>query len=418
MPTVLKSTWNRSINRRIFTLTQVQKLTIRASEIRSKLLDFSQQADLSRRTTRRRSPRPRTNLGNTEIQLRAALRAEGDTQPSDGGENSALARLSDRANVGNIFQAVIERRSSCSGAEKEIQDHFKLPADMIPLEMLEQRAVATVPASTSHTPAAASQAPILQPAFALGDSAWMGIFSPRVEAGAASFPVLTTRPTVHGPSTTSTSHAETDGAFSAELLEPGRISAAFSFRRTDLAKFPNMDQALRLALSSGLSERLDSRMVAQIVSDVSRTSSSAVATHTTYLSRLAYGLVTGRRVSSESELRVLIGNETLVSMASLYRNTSSGERNAIERLRDITAGVRISAHVPAATTGSNPKQDCIVRLGSGRQDAVAPVWQGIQLLVDEISGKATGIISLTAILLVAFKVIETDGWKRVQVQHS
>ena len=227
MPTVLKSTWNLSINRRKSRDSRHRNSPFGRRKFARSCSTFSQG---SRRTTRRRDHQAlETQISENEIQLRAALRAEGDTQPSDGGEDSALARLSDRANVGNIFQAVIERRSSCSGAEKEIQDHFKLPADMIPLEMLEQRAVATVPASTSHTPAAASQAPILQPAFALGDSAWMGIFSPRVEAGAASFPVLTTRPTVHGPSTTSTSHAETDGAFSAELLEPGRISAAFSF---------------------------------------------------------------------------------------------------------------------------------------------------------------------------------------------
>ena len=397
-------------------MTDSQRLTVRASEIRSKLLDLSRK-DTITADDKTAISNLETQLGDTETQLRAAIKAEStETRSADGGENRAMARLVDRSSLGAIFSAVLEHRQTV-GPEAEIQAHFKIGSTHIPLALLESRAVTTVPADSSHTPAETNQASILQPVFALGDSAFLGIPQPRVAAGSASFPVLTTRPDVGGPTLGSTSHDETDGSFSASLLEPGRLSASFSFRRTDAAKFPMMDEALRLALQSGLSEKMDSQMVAQIVSDVSRTSSSSVATHTTYLSRLAYGLVDGRYVSGESELRVLLGTETLVSMAALYRNTSSGERNAIERLRDITAGVRISAHVPAATTGSNPKQDCIVRLGS-RQDAVAPVWDGVQLIVDEITGKATGAISLTAIMLAQFKVVRTGSFKRVQVQHS
>ena len=395
-------------------MTQAQKLTIRASEIRSKLLDFSKQADLST-DDKAAITKAETDLGNVEIQLRAAIKAEAtETRSLDGGENRALARLVDRSNLGHIFSAVLEHRQT-AGAEAEIQSHFKLGSTQIPLAMLESRAVATVPANTSHSPTETNQASILQPVFSIGDSAWLGIPNPRVAAGAASFPVLTSAPVVGGPHKDDTSVDETTGTFSAELLEPGRIQAGFSFRRTDAAKFPMMENSLRMALQSGLSEKMDSQMVAQIVSDVARTDSTAVATHTTYLSRLAYGLVDGRYVSGESELRVLIGNETLVSMSALYRNTNSGERNTIERLRDITAGVRISPHIAAATNAN--KQDCVVRLGS-RQDAVAPVWDGVQLIVDEITGKATGSISLTAIMLAQFKVVRTGSFKRVQVQHS
>ena len=397
-------------------MTQSQKLTIRASEIRSKLLDYSKQSDLSA-DDKAAITKAETDLGTVEVQLRAAIKAEAtETRSADGGENRALARLVDRSSLGAIFSAVLEHRQTV-GAEAEIQAHFKLGSNQVPLSMLEERAVSTVPADASITPAETNQASIIQPVFSLGDSNFLGIPQPRVAAGSASYPVLDVRPTVHGPDDDSTSHAETDGTFSASLLEPGRLSATFSFRRTDAAKFPMMDEALRMALQSGLSESMDATMVAQLVTDLTRADSSAVATHTSYLSRLAYGLVDGRYVAGESELRVLIGNQTLVSMAALYRNTASGERNTIERLRDITAGVRISAHIPAATTGSNPKQDCIVRLGS-RQDAVAPVWDGVQLIVDEITGKATGAISLTAIMLAAFKVVRTGSFKRVQVQHS
>ena len=311
-------------------MTDSQRLTVRASEIRSKLLDLSRK-DTITADDKTAISNLETQLGDTETQLRAAIKAEStETRSADGGENRAMARLVDRSSLGAIFSAVLEHRQTV-GPEAEIQAHFKIGSTHIPLALLESRAVTTVPADSSHTPAETNQASILQPVFALGDSAFLGIPQPRVAAGSASFPVLTTRPDVGGPTLGSTSHDETDGSFSASLLEPGRLSASFSFRRTDAAKFPMMDEALRLALQSGLSEKMDSQMVAQIVSDVSRTSSSSVATHTTYLSRLAYGLVDGRYVSGESELRVLLGTETLVSMAALYRNTSSGEREAEDR---------------------------------------------------------------------------------------
>ena len=184
------------------TLTQTQKLTIRASEIRSKLLAFSKQPDLST-DDKAAITKLETQLGDTETQLRAAIKAEGTETRSDGGEVEAIQRLSDRANVGAIFQAAVEKRST-DGAEAEIQAHFKIPAHSIPLAMLEERAVATVPADASHTPGETNQGAILQPVFSTGDGAFLGVSQPRVAPGQTSYPVLTSRPAVRGPSPATT----------------------------------------------------------------------------------------------------------------------------------------------------------------------------------------------------------------------
>ena len=391
-----------------------QRLTIKLSSLRSKLMELAKK-DSPTEEDRAAIVQAETDLGNTEIQLRAAIKAEGDATPSDGGENGALAKLVNRANLGNICFAAVEHRAT-DGAEAELQEHYKLPAHSIPLDLLETRAVATIPADTSHTPAQTSQSAILQPVFATGDSNFLLINQPRVAAGSASFPVLTSSPTVGGPHVDSTSVAETTGAFSAELLTPGRVQSGFSFLRSDSARFPGMEESLRMALSNGLSEALDALMVGQLVSDVARTDSSATESYSSYLSRAVYGLVDGRFVSGESEIRLLIGTDTLVNMSTLYRNASTGEQNAVEKLRQVSAGVRISPHI-AAATGTPKVQDMVVRRGA-RADAVAPLWQGVQLIVDEISGKLTGSISLTAVLLAAFKVIRADAFKRVQARHG
>ena len=327
-----------------------------------------------------------------------------------------MAKLVNRASLGGICFAAVEQRST-AGAEKELQDHYGLGGNSIPLDlMVETRAVATLPAATSHTPGATGQAPTLQPIFAVGDSSFLQIQQPRVPVGSASFPVLSNRATLGGPHKDDTAVAETTGAFTAELVEPGRVQAGFSFRRTDAARFAEMENSLRMALSSSLSEGLDKLMVDALVSGVDRTASTATETYSSYLSRTVYGQVDGRFVSGENEIRILLGTETLVNMSELYRNASTGEMNSVEKARQITAGVRVSPHLPAAS-GTPVVQDLLVRLGS-RADAVSPIWEGITVLVDPYSSKSTGAISLTAILLAGFQVVRAGGFKRIQARHG
>ena len=177
------------------------RLTIKLSTLRSSLLDLSRK-DAPTDEDRAAIVDFETQLGHTEAQLRAALLSEGDSTPSDGGENRALDRLVSRANLGSIFQCAVEQRAP-GGPESELQQHFGVAINCVPLRLLEQRAVATVPASVSSTPAATGQFPTLLPIFSLGDTAYLGVSQIRAEPGSSSHPVLDTRPDIHGPFTDS-----------------------------------------------------------------------------------------------------------------------------------------------------------------------------------------------------------------------
>ena len=325
-----------------------RRLTIKLSETRSKLMDLAKKEEPTAED-RAAIVEAENQLGNTEAQLRAAIKAEGtETRSSDAGEERAIQSLSDRANAGSIFLAAIESRNT-EGAEAEIQAHFKIPAHSIPLSMLEERAVATIPADTSHAPTQTGQAAaILQPVFSTGDSAFLSVSQPRVAPGQSSFPVLTSAPLVRGPFTADESAAETDrhvrGFVVGAESHPGRI---FSFRRTDQAKMPGLDQSLRLALASGLSEKLDAQLIAQIVTDTTRVTQATTDTYPSYVSRLVFSLLDGRYVSQESEIRLLMGSATVTDAAVLYRGNNSSV-NAVEKLRSITGGVRVSPHIAAA----------------------------------------------------------------------
>ena len=76
--------------------------------------------------------------------------------------------------------------------------------------------------------------------------------------------------------------------------------------------------------------------------------------------------------------------------------------------------VKVSAHVPSVAA---TKQNTVIRLGM-RRDMVAPIWQGIQLVPDEITKAAKGEIVITAIMLHAVKILRKGGFYKQQVQVS
>ena len=201
----------------------------------------------------------RTRQPVAEGELQAAFaeqRAEQDKAVTViDAEARELQRLTERANVGDIFTAAVEHRQT-EGETSELQKHFGLSSNQIPLEMLrinrsvEERAAATVPASIGD----ASQGEVIVPVVATGDGAFLGIERPTVPVGDATFPVLSTSPSVKGPFTDSTEAAQTDASFVSN-------EASYSYRLSDAGRFASLDPSLRLALNGGLAEALDEQAI-------------------------------------------------------------------------------------------------------------------------------------------------------------
>ena len=244
------------------------------------------------------------------------------------------------------------------------------------------------------------EAPI-QPVFAMGDLAFLGVDMPSVPVGDAVFPVLTTRPNVRGPFTGSDVANETDGAFDAELLAPERVQASFFYRRTDAARFGMMGESLREALNSGLTEKIDAEGIngtngLLTGTNLENHNASAITTYANYVSQFGYNRVDGRYAPTPTDLRVLVGSTTYAHMGGVYRSAST-DLSAVDRLMLVTGKpVRVSAHVPAA---AGNKQNGLIRLGM-RRDMVCPTWSSASLIYDEITGQKKGEINITAVVAV------------------
>ena len=395
-------------------MTKTQKLTLRSSEIRSRLNELAgieERSDEENNELESLTAEYRT----VEQNLRAAIVAEDEpAQVSESGEKKELREMHEGANLGVYVDAVLEQRQ-VDGAEKELQDHYNLAGNQLPVELLrETRAATEAPADTQ-----ANQQEILMPVFASTATSWLDIPMPRVPVGDSLFPVLTNRPTVGGPHTGSENVGESTGAFEVKTLAPTRLQASFFWRRTDAARFSGMENALRMALSEALGEELDKNVIAGaghgLLDGTVLSNNNAGAAVTTYQelsNNLLYKRVEGRFANRLSDLKILMGSDSYAYAGNLFIGSLSEWWHDFA-LR-LSSGVRVSAHVPAPTS-SGKLQNILVRVGT-RQDYVAPIWEGVTLIPDSVTKAATGEIQLTAVMMANFSLIRAAGFHKQQIR--
>ena len=362
-----------------------------------------------------------SELTESETEFRTAadaLLTEQTTTTAPGGEDTEARErreLCVRANVGDVYGAILEKRQT-DGATAEAQAAHGCAPNQIPLAMLaaptEVRAVTPTPGASQT-----EQAETIQPVFATGAGAFLGVDRPTVGMGQAVYPVFKSRPSVGGPHTGSTDAPDTTGAFDADLLPPKRISAAFIYRRTDAMQFSGMDSALRMALNSGLQEKLDLDAISGADGLLTGTNLgnhnvTAVTTFALYLSQFLFSRVDGRYAGMKSDIRVLMGSATYGHAGGVYQ--SSAYKSALAALEQDSGGVRVSAHVPAVASN---RQNAVVRLGM-RRDMVQPIWSAVTIIVDETSLSGKGEIELTAVLGMNTKILRAAGFYKQQSQHA
>ena len=399
------------------------KLALRASEIRSEANKLEpNEANAEKRA------QLMAELEAVETEFRQALTAEEETAnaaPAADGlsqEEREFRALRSRASVGAVYASVIEHRQT-EGAERELQAHLGLAANQIPLDLLmETRAVTPAPADVGQ-----NQAAIIQGVFPYACGAWMGVDMPRVGVGEAVYPVLTQNALVGAPAENALpaggnidADGSTTGSFTADVLSPGRLQAAFFHSREDRARFLGMDMALRDNLRMALADALD----AQIISGTNglltganlaaHAAGAAVTTYAQYRERIAYGRVDGSYAGTTKDLKIVMGSASYAHAATQFRSANAGDRAALEDLMDVTGGVKVSAHVPAV---ANNLQNCVIRLGM-RRDMVAPIWEGVTLIPDEITKAGTGQIVVTAVMLFAVKILRAAGFHKQQLRHA
>ena len=379
------------------------------------LAELTDEVRAEQLTLRQRAPVVQGELQAARDEQRAAQEQGVTLDTAD----TELRELTKTANCGEVISATVEQRMT-NGATAEIQAHYKLNSNQIPVEMLridrgvkEVRAAATVPGSIAD----ATQAEVVTPIFASGDGAFLGIERPIVGVGVAAFPVLGTAPSVKGPFTDSTEAGQTDAVFSANSLAPERLQASYSYRASDAARFAGLDSSLRLALNAGLQEKLDNQAVNGSDgllngSNLSNNNVTSTTSFALYLSQLLYSRIDGRFARAPGDVRILVGQSAFAHASAVYKATETDE-TAAERLQARSGGLMVSPHVPSI---SSKRQNTVVRLGMERGAAIQPVWEGITILADPYSRSSHGELVISAILLSNFAITRAAQFRKQQIQ--
>ena len=399
-------------------MTVLQKLQMQQSEIRESIGKLLEQPERSEEDRGKLDELTKKATG-LEVEIRAAISIEETptevTTETKTSEDRELDALHDGASVSDIFTAALENRAT-AGQTREYQEHFGLADNQVPLSLLtdeaETRAVTPAPANVGT-----GQKAIIPGVFAQSVGGFLGISRPSVPVGQAIFPVLATNATVRTPAENANAD-ESTGSFSAEVLSPSRLQASFFYSREDAARMAGLDSALRQNLSEALADGLDKELISGTNGLLNGTvlANNNVTTTTTfdlYLAGLIYGRVDGKYANTSQGIKLVVGAHAYGHAGRVYRNDSV-DRTALDRMQEVSGGVRVSAHVPAA--GSN-RQNVLIRRGN-RMDFVQPIWNGVTIIPDSITKAASGQIVVTAVMLQATKLLRSAGFYKQQVQSA
>ena len=172
-------------------MTRLQQIQIRQSELRSKLkTQLDAPAETRSESYQGELDATSKELSALESEYRAALLVEDEpavtTRATASPEGKELRALVDKANIGKIFESALQMRS-IDGVERELQQHFGLPYNSIPLELLETRAAVTFSGDEEGT-----ARPVVPQLFPTSIAEFAGVSIEQVPYGQALYPVLTT----------------------------------------------------------------------------------------------------------------------------------------------------------------------------------------------------------------------------------
>lgn len=354
--------------------------------------------------------------------------AEKSEERAEGGGEAAERRaLEAKVELRRYLSAAVNNRA-IDGAEAELNAALEVRSAggvTVPWEALlptpeaeaaEKRAdvVTPAPATVNRT-----VRPVIPRVFAGGLASFLGIGMPSVGVGEQVYTYLSagTDPEMIAKD------GEVDAAaatFTPKTFQPVRLTARYLFRTEDLAVLAGMESALRSDLRMAMQEEMDNQILngngdAPNVDGLLATAAKgglpdvadpgAVVTAASMIQSYA-GLVDGLYAKRQGSVRVAIGPDTYTKLVSLIQ----GDAWVFDRFADQT---RIESLIPAQTA-QKVQQAIAAKSAAPGMYAVAPVWQGVELIRDMYTGAAKGQIAITAIALWNFGIVRNDGFARLK----
>lgn len=371
-----------------------------------------------------------TRMSGLEVEMRAAITAEAAEEAeargmfgnNGDGEAAEIRALRAKVRTGHYVTAALEQRAA-DGAEAEYNAAIKIAGNKLPLSLLapvEERATTDVDTQTMPRR-------WLDRLFAGTAAERVGVTMESVADGVASYPVTTA-----GASAAQRAKSEVtaDAAWTigTSELKPTRNSVRLVFNSEDTARVPGLSEALEREIRMALTEGIDraiflgdtgaggtdadiTGLTTAGITEVDITQASKVKGPETLTAFT--GLVDGIHATGLGDLRTVAAIGAWRLWESTVINSTADNMTLAAFLR--TAGLSWSSRGEIETGTSN--DDFAAFIGRTRGiagAAVAPVWEGAQLIRDMYTGAAKGETALTLIYLWNFGIVRASNFARIK----
>ena len=375
------------------------------------------------------------DLASLETRQAEAAKAEGAAVEStaarapaaEDGESRELRSLRAKARFGEFLREAADGRE-VEGAEREFREARlgrRGTPGFVPIEVLdpgEQRSEQRADAVTPVADAAISdsyRAPVLDRIFKRSIASRLMVSMQTVPTGDAVYPVMTGGTTAEMKAKDAAVDAGA-ASFTGETLSPVRLTARYLFRVEDMARFPQLEATLRRDVGMAMADQMDEQIingdgtapnVTGFLSELpDPTDPGAVLTFATWLETFL-DFVDGIRAFGLMDLRCIVGPHTFRKAAATF-SAAAGmpeETSAYEYVSSRMGECSVSARIP--NPNNNIQRGIVALTQYPGANAVAPVWDSVQLIRDPYTDAAKGRVAITAVMLWNFKIVREGGFR-------
>ena len=415
-------------------MTVLQKLQLRASEIRAQLAGLASLTDHTDETRSELSSL-RTEYLDVELRTQAQMLAEdvpiesrndNGEIPNETSEGRELRELRGRIEFSEYLGASLERRGVTGGAELEYNQAIGLRSDYFPLELLAPEQRAAIDGDS-----AVMQQSWIERLFAETAAVALGVSMPQVAPGVAAYPVIGSDANPQQRGRTEAATAATITATVTEI-KPTRNTVHAKYSIEDEARLPGLAEEIRSDLSRSMLEKIDRTIflgdstanenTANITGLTTAAITEITLTQTNKLKgdevlKVLASLIDGKYAASVEDLNVVTTVGTNQLWLGTIQNSTASNDTVAQFLRANGVSWAVRGDIEEAT--SNGKFGAFVGLQRGiANTAVAPIWSNAQMIVDPYSSAKSGEVELTLNYLWGFAIPRPANFRRIKYVTS
>ena len=336
------------------------------------------------------------------------------------GEAAEFRQLVNSASVGRIVTEIAAGRSIGSGAEAEVQQHYGLQDDFLPIRLLMPDAGHRAAASFGASPGTEGTSPgIAGQVFGDSVAAFINAAIRDVPVGTRVLPVITTG-ALGNVSTPAKSGGvtETDAVLAVKELRPARLQVGFSYALEDMHTYRDLDGGLSRNIREGVRDKMDDVLLNADAKglltsghSMDPTGPTAATTAAQYIA--AGAAADGRYAMSEADVRLLVGSGTngVYGHMAATPVATAGDRRVSEVFG---ARLRVS---PNIADYASDMQDALAIFG-GLPNTEGAMWNAVQIIRDPYARKENGEVQLTGVAFFDFAILRTAGYVRHRFRTS